>query len=57
MKSLCCPHCGLRVESEKSAAAMVCPRCFRPFALPRSNQWTLLVVPILSILHYVTYVL
>ena len=57
MKSLSCPHCRLKVETNRSAATLICPSCYNPFALPRANQWTMLVVPILAILHYVSFVL
>ncbi len=57
MKSLNCPHCGLRVTTDLPASTLICPSCYNPFELPRSSQWPILVVPVLAILHLVHFVL
>lgn len=53
MTSRTCPHCAQKFDTQESRATVVCPHCDTPIALPRSNQWTLLIVPILSILQFV----
>ena len=57
MTTTSCPHCGLELDSRQPASSLICPRCFIPFAFASSNQWTILVVPVLAIAHYVNFVL
>ena len=49
MKPLACPHCGLEVEVDNPATAAICPSCYNWIHLPRSTQWTALIVPFLAI--------
>jgi len=56
MSSRVCPHCSQAVVSQRPTSQLICPTCGTPFALPRPNQWTLLIVPILSVVHYVNFV-
>ncbi len=57
MDSSSCPHCGLLLESAAPMSALICPSCFNSFALPRSSQWTLLIVPIMAINYFVAFLL
>lgn len=51
-----CPYCGLLVRREK-ALQIVCPSCFGAFAMPRSSEWPMLIVPILAIQYFSLFVL
>lgn len=51
-----CPHCGLLVQREK-ALRIVCPSCFGTFAMPRSPEWPMLIVPFLALQYFSLFVL
>ncbi len=57
MNSTSCPHCGLKLEPNQSATPLRCPNCYNSFSLSHATQWTMLVVPILSILYYIHFAL
>ncbi len=50
-----CPHCGLKLETSASRALLRCPNCYNSFRFSSTTQWTMLVVPILSILYYINF--
>jgi DNA-directed RNA polymerase subunit RPC12/RpoP len=52
-----CPYCGLLVEHDQPARRVICPQCFRIFAVPRSTDWTVLIVPILALQFFSLHVL
>jgi len=56
MQTLTCKKCGQSVELEGTSARS-CPQCDQPLSHARQSQWTILIVPILAILHFVRYVL
>ena len=56
MKTHTCPHCNLLVEVEEQDLSIICPQCYNTFSMPRGTNWTVLVVPILAIQHFVLYV-
>jgi hypothetical protein len=55
MTAPACPFCGLLVE-RKSTPWLICPQCYRAFNLPRSTDWTVLIVPFLAVQYFVAFV-
>lgn len=51
-----CPYCGLLVEQNQPTRRVICPQCFHIFSVPRSTEWTVLIVPILALQFFSMYV-